>query len=198
MKTDCAHPQTPLVSRSITWYICVLLRPSRSGGTFISFLLLKACLVSVWVKQGFLGGSVGKESAWNSGDVGSILGSWRSPGGGNGNPLQYSYLANPMDRGAWLVTVHGVAKNQTWQTWLNTRTHPISETRAGARVRVFVLKQHHYFDMGWDVLIFPNLCSLMYFACIVEEIKCKYCSFSLTIGTIKQTNKKTVKKKGIK
>ena len=43
-------------------------------------------------------------------DVGSILGPGRSPGGGNGNPLQYSFLENPMDREAWWATVHGVAK----------------------------------------------------------------------------------------
>ena len=46
-------------------------------------------------------------------DVGSIPGSGRSPGGGHGNPLQYSCLENPMDRGAWQATVHGVAKSQT-------------------------------------------------------------------------------------
>ena len=46
----------------------------------------------------------------NAGDVGSIPGSGRSPGEGNGNPLQYSWSGNPMDRGAWWVTVHGVAK----------------------------------------------------------------------------------------
>ena len=58
----------------------------------------------------------GKESACNAGDAGdtgSIPGSGRSPGGGNGNPLQYSCLENPIDRGAWWVTVHGVAKSQT-------------------------------------------------------------------------------------
>ena len=44
------------------------------------------------------------------GDIGSIPGSGRSPGGGNGNPLQFSGLENPMDRGAWWATVHGVAK----------------------------------------------------------------------------------------
>ena len=43
-------------------------------------------------------------------DVGSISGLGRSPGGGNGNPLQYSCLENPMDRGVWLATVHGVTK----------------------------------------------------------------------------------------
>ena len=46
-------------------------------------------------------------------DVGSISGSERSPGGGHGNPLQYSCLENPMDRGAWQATVHGVAKSWT-------------------------------------------------------------------------------------
>ena len=51
----------------------------------------------------------GKESACNTGDAGSILGS-RFPGEGNGNPLQYSCLGNPMNRGAWRATVHGVAK----------------------------------------------------------------------------------------
>ena len=47
------------------------------------------------------------------GDQGLILGLGRSPGGGHGNPLQYSCLENPMDRGAWQATVHGVAKSQT-------------------------------------------------------------------------------------
>ena len=50
---------------------------------------------------GFPGGSEGKGSAWNAGDPGLIPGSGRSPGEGNGNPLQYSCLGNPMDRGAW-------------------------------------------------------------------------------------------------
>ena len=52
----------------------------------------------------------GKESACNAGDVGLIPRSGRSPGEGNGNPLQYSCLGNPVDRGAWGATVHGVAK----------------------------------------------------------------------------------------
>ena len=52
----------------------------------------------------------GKESVCNAGDVRSVLGFRRSPGGGNGTPLQYSCLGNPMDRGAWWATVHGVTK----------------------------------------------------------------------------------------
>ena len=58
-------------------------------------------------------GSDGKASAYNAGDLGSIPGLGRSPGEGNGNPLQYSCLEYPMDGGAWQATVHGVAKNQT-------------------------------------------------------------------------------------
>ena len=61
----------------------------------------------------FPGGSEDKASACNAGDPGSILGLRRSPGEGNGTPLQYSCLENPMDRGAWRATVHGVAKSQT-------------------------------------------------------------------------------------
>ena len=57
--------------------------------------------------------SDGKESVCNAGDLGSIPGSGRSPGEGNGNSLQYSCLENPMDRGAWQATVHVVAKSQT-------------------------------------------------------------------------------------
>ena len=49
----------------------------------------------------------------NEEDVGSIPGAGRSPREGNGNPLQYSYLGNPMDRGAWQATVHGVTKSET-------------------------------------------------------------------------------------
>ena len=56
---------------------------------------------------GFPGGSDGKESACSAGDQGSIPGSRRSPGEGNGNLLQCSCLENPMDRGAWGATVHG-------------------------------------------------------------------------------------------
>ena len=61
----------------------------------------------------FLDGSNGKESACNVGDLGSILGSGRSPGEENGNPLQYSSLENPMDKGAWQASVHGVEKLDT-------------------------------------------------------------------------------------
>ena len=64
----------------------------------------------------FPGGSDGKESACNAGDLGSISGSGRSSGGGNGNPLQYSCLGNPMDRRAWQATVHSVTRGHNGVT----------------------------------------------------------------------------------
>ena len=59
----------------------------------------------------FSGSSTGKDSACSAGDLGSIPELERSPGGGHGNPLQYSCLKNPMDRGTWPATVHRVAKS---------------------------------------------------------------------------------------
>ena len=82
---------------------CEVRNPSRAR-------LISTCVSRV---LGFPGGSEVKASACNAGDLGSIPGSGRSPGEGNGNPLQYSCLENPMDRGAWWATVHGVAKSQT-------------------------------------------------------------------------------------
>ena len=58
------------------------------------------------------GGSVIKKPPANAGDSGLIPGSGRTPGEGNGDPLQYSCLENPLDRGAWWTTVHGVAESQ--------------------------------------------------------------------------------------
>ena len=64
----------------------------------------------------FSGGSMVKNPSANTGEAGSIPVLGRSPGEGNGSPLQYSYLENPMDRGAWRATVHGVAKSWTPST----------------------------------------------------------------------------------
>jgi len=74
-----------------------------------------------WWSWGFPDGSDSKESSCNAGDLGSIPGLGRSPGGGNGNPLQYSCLENPMDRGTWRSTVHGIELDMTeWLTFLFT------------------------------------------------------------------------------
>ena len=69
------------------------------------------CVVSIL--GGFPGGSDGKASACNAGDLGSIPEWGKSPGEGNGNPLQHSCLENPMDSGAWWAAVHGVVKSRT-------------------------------------------------------------------------------------
>ena len=70
-------------------------------------------MIMVYLAQrDFPGRSDGKEFSCNPGDLGSILGVGRSPGEGNGYPLQYSCLENSMDRGAWWATVDGVAKNR--------------------------------------------------------------------------------------
>ena len=64
-------------------------------------------------KQDFPSGSDSKECTCNAGGLGLIPGSGRSPGGGHGNPLQYSCLENPMDGEAWWAAVHGVTKSWT-------------------------------------------------------------------------------------
>ena len=80
------------------------------------FLILDVLIVM----SGFPDGSDSKESTCSTGDLGSIPESRRSPGGGNGNSPQYSCLENPMDRGAWWATVHGVTESQTRLKRLST------------------------------------------------------------------------------
>ena len=88
-------------------------------------------------------GSVTKESACNAEDLGLIPGSEISPGKWNGNPLQYSCLEDPMNRGAWWATIHGVANSQTqlsdFHTHIHTHTHTHTHTH-----RVVILRQEIY------------------------------------------------------
>ena len=84
------------------------------------------------VNKGFPGGSDGKESACNMGDPSLIPGSGTSPGKGNGNPVQYSCLENPMDGGAWRATVHGVTQSWTQPsdfTFTFLHFHSMNKTR---------------------------------------------------------------------
>ena len=78
-----------------------MLYPSTLEINMSIFFFLSFTLLFFFFKLDFPGGSDGKASAYNARDLGSIPGSGRSPGEGNGNPLQYSCLENPMDRGAW-------------------------------------------------------------------------------------------------
>ena len=84
------------------------LEPSR----LVSIILILVIVLFYFLKS-LPGGSDSKESACNAGDLGLIPGMGRSLGEGNGIPLQYSCLENPMDRGAWWATVHRVTKSWT-------------------------------------------------------------------------------------
>ena len=98
-----------------------------------------------WVPTNFPGGSDSKESPCNAGDLGSIPGWGRSPGKGNGYPLQYSCLENPMDKGAWWATACEVAKSQTWLSVLTLHT------------------QYHITCKLWLFYFFSNLDSFYFF-----------------------------------
>ena len=91
---------------------------------------------------GFPGGSEVKASASNAGDSGSIPGLGRSPGEGNGKPLQYSCLENPMDREAWWARVHGAAESQTCLSDFTFTFNAIYDNtlNAGSSVRWWTLE----------------------------------------------------------
>ena len=101
--------------------------------------------------RGFPDSSAGKESACSAGDPSSIPGSGRSPGEGNGNPLQYSCLENPMDRGAWRATVHGVARVGHD---LVTKPPPYLQVKLLDNISVFnFLRNYHtVFHSGYTIL----------------------------------------------
>ena len=86
-------------------------------------MLQEGEIVSSILAKKLPGGSVGKESACNVGDLGSIPGSGRSPGEGHGNTLQYSYLENPMDRRAWWATQFMGLQRVRHDWAANTLTH---------------------------------------------------------------------------
>ena len=130
----------------------------------------------------FPGGSNGKASAYKVGDLGSIPGLGRSSGEGNGNPLQYSYLENPMDRGAWQATVHGVAKSRTRLsnfafTLLAFRhTHPRKSSWGDAvtQFNFFLSLFQVYqilFTFGKKCLFFLNRCIFLFASnnCVLQQ-----------------------------
>ena len=102
------------------WFVNILLRIFKSifvKATGLKFLFFSVAPLfgfgnKVMVLSGFPGGWDSEESVWNAADPGSIPGSGRSSGKGNGNPLQYFCLENSMDKGAWRATVRGVTKSR--------------------------------------------------------------------------------------
>ena len=123
------------------WLLWILLTSSFSifdiklkGSTHFSLQwTINSCM-------GFPRGSVVKNTIANAVEAGSIPGSGRSPGEGNGNPLQYSCLENAMDRGAWQVTVHGVEKSQTWLSDYTT-------------TRILCIRSGNQAELRWVILL---------------------------------------------
>ena len=92
---------------------------------FFGFFFFFLFTVHVQNIEGLPVGPVSKESSCSVGDAGSVPESGRFPGEGNGNPLQYSHLGNPMDRRAWCATVHGVTKESDMTEQLNNNSETL-------------------------------------------------------------------------
>ena len=105
-----------LANLKLVWKARTILLENFTLGMLRSLLCNNLTLICLLAH--FPGGSDGKESFCNARDAGLIPQSEGSSGEGNGNPLQYSCQGNPMDRGAWRSTIHGVAKSQTQHDWM--------------------------------------------------------------------------------
>ena len=130
----------------------------------ISFLIKSKLWIGNGHDWGFLGGSVVKNSPANEGDPGSIPDLGRSPAEGNGNLLKYSCLGNPMDRGAWQATIHGLA--QTWTQLSNWTTLTIV-------YKCFVLESSVLWVLFWRYLDFikSSILSLILRMTVFSSIK---------------------------
>ena len=115
---DLPRPGIKLVSPALVSRFFTTEKPGETPVSLTFILGLAYC----WTSQVALVVNNLPVNAGDKRDSGSIPGLGRSPGGGHGNPLQYSCLENPMDRGAWWATVHGVAKIQTWLKQLSMHT----------------------------------------------------------------------------
>ena len=116
--------------------------------------------------ESFLGDASGKEPACQCSrhtDMGSIPGPGRSPGEGNGNPLQYSCLENPMDRGAWRATVREAPKSQIWLKQVSTHAHALGIAVQGA------LLKYAYIHWGgaWGLMKQHYQCFVFLCCCLV-------------------------------
>ena len=121
----------------------------------------------------FPGGLNGKASACNAGDLGSIPGLGRSLGEGNGNPLQYSYLENPRDGGAWWATVHGVAKSQTRLSDFTSLLHFTSFIlSATAKCRGLTCYLTYVFKCGINIFLMFILFYLLFLVTMSIDFPC--------------------------
>ena len=115
-----AHRLVPVITTLFFWvWVSLVVKSEPRVNNFLgqSVILTHRVWDQITRCKGFPGASVVKNPPANAGDardVCSIPGSGRSPGEGNGNPLQYSCLGNPTDRGTWQATVRGVTKNWIW------------------------------------------------------------------------------------
>ena len=119
--------------------------------------------------MGFPGGSEGKASACRAGHPGSIPGPGRSPGEGNGNPLQYSCLENPKNEEAWQATVHGVVKDRTRLSSFTFACRPMYPVSCSFDF-YFHIPKHT------DKVHFPSCLICQYLSLIHEELLCEFCT----------------------
>ena len=114
-RVSTEQTKVPWQSTALSWQVVGGLLPFRVVVFFFFLFFLFYCGLPWWLS--------GEEATCQCRSHGSIPGSGRCPGGGNGNPLHYSCLEHPMDRGAWRATVQAVAKSQTRPQWLSTHTY---------------------------------------------------------------------------
>jgi len=126
----------------------------------------------------------------NVGDIrnlGLIPGLGRSPGGGNGNPIWYSCLENPMGRRAWWVTVHGVAKSQTGLKRLSASTPYLAQERATSSLMLFVYPAH--MSLVMLILLSLFICvHVFFYLLILSSLETSYKLFANTHGLVHYLN----------
>ena len=125
---ECAHTLAFFWSHfgSQSQHLCSLILGEKEGKTCVQSGIYRSVLLFLLIGDwGFLQWLCGEESTCSAGDAGLIAGLGRFPGGGHGNPLQYSCLENSMVIGAWWATVHSVAKCQTQLKQVGRHTHKV-------------------------------------------------------------------------
>ena len=123
------------ILRYILWGYIITCRNTK-WNTSACKILYATDYLKLYIQLVFPGGSDGKASAYNAGDLGSIPGSGRYPEEGNSYPLHHSFLENSMDRRPWWAIVHGVAKSQTWLSNTHTHTHTHTQIYVHSHIKL--------------------------------------------------------------